>query len=146
IHAVRHAPGQLPLRPRPLRGECAARASGARLKLLDLPHERLPAPERAGRALPEQPSRRHRLDGDRAVRRQRPRGRHRGDRAPLAMADTPARIEPSAWRLPVAPMLAWTDTWRRVFHRLLAPHERLYTQMVHANAVIHGDRAKLLVL
>jgi tRNA-dihydrouridine synthase A len=38
----------------------------------------------------------------------------------------------------------WTDTHCRVFHRLLAPHARLYTEMVHANAVILGDRARLL--
>ncbi len=46
--------------------------------------------------------------------------------------------------LSVAPMMDWTDTHCRVFHRLLAPHARLYTEMVHANAVIHGDRARLL--
>ena len=49
-------------------------------------------------------------------------------------------------RLSVAPMMDWTDTYCRVFHRLLAPHARLYTEMVHANAVIHGDRRKLLAL
>lgn len=46
----------------------------------------------------------------------------------------------------VAPMMDWTDTHCRVFHRLLAPHARLYTEMVHANAVIHGDRERLLAL
>ncbi|MFT4255824.1 MAG: tRNA dihydrouridine(20/20a) synthase DusA [Pseudoxanthomonas sp.] len=46
--------------------------------------------------------------------------------------------------LAVAPMMDWTETWCRVFHRLLAPHARLYTEMVHANAAIHGDRARLL--
>ena len=49
-------------------------------------------------------------------------------------------------RLSVAPMMDWTDTHCRVFHRLLAPSARLYSEMVHANAVIHGDRAKLLAL
>lgn len=49
-------------------------------------------------------------------------------------------------RLSVAPMMDWTDTHCRVFHRLLAPHARLYTEMVTANAVIHGDRDKLLAL
>ncbi len=44
----------------------------------------------------------------------------------------------SALRLSVAPMMDWTDTHCRVFHRILAPHARLYTEMVHANAVIHG--------
>jgi tRNA-dihydrouridine synthase A len=43
-------------------------------------------------------------------------------------------------------MMDWTDTHCRVFHRILAPHARLYTEMVHANAVIHGDREKLLAL
>lgn len=50
---------------------------------------------------------------------------------------------PSA-RLAVAPMMDWTDRHCRVFHRLLAPHARLYSEMVHADAVIHGDRARLL--
>ncbi|MFT3754993.1 MAG: tRNA dihydrouridine(20/20a) synthase DusA [Pseudoxanthomonas sp.] len=47
-------------------------------------------------------------------------------------------------RLSVAPMMDWTDSHCRVFHRLLAPHARLYTEMVHANAAIHGDRQRLL--
>ena len=46
--------------------------------------------------------------------------------------------------LSVAPMMDWTDTHCRVFHRLLAPHARLYTEMVHANAVLQGDRKRLL--
>ena len=49
-------------------------------------------------------------------------------------------------RLSVAPMMDWTDTHCRAFHRVLAPHARLYTEMVHANAVIHGDRRKLLAM
>jgi tRNA-dihydrouridine synthase A len=55
-------------------------------------------------------------------------------------------IPPSQLRLSVAPMMDWTDSHCRAFHRVLAPHARLYTEMVHANAVIHGDRAKLLVM
>lgn len=47
-------------------------------------------------------------------------------------------------RLSVAPMMDWTDRHCRYFHRLLAPSARLYTEMVHANAVIHGDRERLL--
>ena len=47
-------------------------------------------------------------------------------------------------RLSVAPMMDWTDRHCRVFHRILAPGARLYTEMVHANAVIHGDRERLL--
>jgi tRNA-dihydrouridine synthase A len=47
-------------------------------------------------------------------------------------------------RLSVAPMMDWTDRHCRYFHRLLAPRARLYTEMVHANAVLHGDRHRLL--
>ena len=43
-------------------------------------------------------------------------------------------------------MMDWTDTHCRVFHRILAPDARLYTEMVHANAVIHGDRRQLLAM
>lgn len=53
---------------------------------------------------------------------------------------------PDTIRLSVAPMMDWTDTHCRVFHRLLSPHARLYTEMVHANAVIHGDRGRLLAM
>ncbi len=49
-------------------------------------------------------------------------------------------------RLSVAPMMDWTDSHCRVFHRALAPHARLYSEMVHANAVIHGDRDRLLAM
>ena len=38
----------------------------------------------------------------------------------------------------------WTDRHCRTFHRLLAPHALLYTEMVTAPAVIHGDRARLI--
>jgi tRNA-dihydrouridine synthase A len=47
-------------------------------------------------------------------------------------------------RLSVAPMMDWTDRHCRYFHRQLAPHARLYTEMVHAQAVLHGDRERLL--
>jgi tRNA-dihydrouridine synthase A len=43
-------------------------------------------------------------------------------------------------------MMDWTDTHCRVFHRTIAPHARLYTEMVHANAVVLGDRTRLLAL
>ncbi|WP_434026952.1 tRNA dihydrouridine(20/20a) synthase DusA [[Pseudomonas] boreopolis] len=60
-----------------------------------------------------------------------------------AIPSAPARYADSL-RLSVAPMMDWTDRHCRVFHRLLAPSARLYTEMVHANAVIHGDRERLL--
>lgn len=44
----------------------------------------------------------------------------------------------------IAPMMDWTDRHCRYFHRQLAPSARLYTEMVHARAVIHGDRDHLL--
>lgn len=53
-------------------------------------------------------------------------------------------LAPETTRLSVAPMMDWTDRHCRVFHRLLAPHALLYTEMVHAQAVIHGDRERLL--
>src|SRR5690606_36099470 len=62
-----------------------------------------------------------------------------------ARDDAAARYAASV-RLSVAPMMDWTDSHCRVFHRLLAPNARLYTEMVHANAVIHGDRARLLAM
>jgi len=41
-------------------------------------------------------------------------------------------------------MMDWTDRHCRYFHRLLTRRARLYTEMVVADAVIHGDRARLL--
>ncbi|MDA3887431.1 MAG: tRNA dihydrouridine(20/20a) synthase DusA [Allgaiera sp.] len=49
-----------------------------------------------------------------------------------------------AARLSVAPMMDWTDRHCRVFHRVLSRRALLYTEMVTAPAVIHGDRARLL--
>ena len=44
----------------------------------------------------------------------------------------------------VAPMMDWTDRNCRAFHRHLSQHALLYTEMVTAPAVIHGDRVRLL--
>ena len=44
----------------------------------------------------------------------------------------------------VAPMMDWTDRHCRWFHRQLSAHVRLYTEMVVADAVIHGPRDRLL--
>ena len=41
-------------------------------------------------------------------------------------------------------MLDWTDNACRHFHRLVAPGAVLYTEMVHANAILHGPRERLL--
>jgi tRNA-dihydrouridine synthase A len=47
-------------------------------------------------------------------------------------------------RLCVAPMMDWTDRHCRRLHRALSRHARLYTEMLTAEAVIHGDRSRLL--
>ncbi|MCR9135125.1 MAG: tRNA dihydrouridine(20/20a) synthase DusA [Alphaproteobacteria bacterium] len=44
----------------------------------------------------------------------------------------------------VAPMMDWTDRHCRFLHRLLTRHALLYTEMVVADAVIHGNRARLI--
>jgi len=41
-------------------------------------------------------------------------------------------------------MMDWTDSPCRVLHRALTRHALLYTEMVTAEAVLHGDRARLL--
>ncbi len=48
------------------------------------------------------------------------------------------------FRVSVAPMMDWTDRHCRWFHRQLSRHVWLYTEMVVADAVIHGDRDYLL--
>ncbi|MGH6957011.1 MAG: tRNA dihydrouridine(20/20a) synthase DusA [Caulobacteraceae bacterium] len=47
-------------------------------------------------------------------------------------------------KLCVAPMMDWTDRHCRRLHRGLSRRARLYTEMLTAEAVIHGDRARLL--
>ncbi|MGN6467402.1 MAG: tRNA dihydrouridine(20/20a) synthase DusA [Rhizobiaceae bacterium] len=47
-------------------------------------------------------------------------------------------------RLAVAPMMDWTDRHCRFFHRQLTSRTVLYTEMVVADAVLHGDRERLL--
>ncbi|HUG59990.1 MAG TPA: tRNA dihydrouridine(20/20a) synthase DusA [Candidimonas sp.] len=48
------------------------------------------------------------------------------------------------WRLCVAPMIDVTDRHCRYFHRLLAPHARLYTEMITTGALLHGKVARHL--
>ncbi len=47
-------------------------------------------------------------------------------------------------RFSVAPMMDWTDSACRRIHRLMSRHALLYTEMVTAQAVIHGDRERLI--
>lgn len=63
------------------------------------------------------------------------------DAPPLAAARA---ASDAALRFSVAPMMEWTDRHCRVFHRLLTRRAALFTEMVTAPAVIHGDRGRLL--
>ncbi len=47
-------------------------------------------------------------------------------------------------RLSVAPMMDWTDRHCRFFLRGFSPHVLLYTEMITAAAILHGDRDRLL--
>lgn len=46
--------------------------------------------------------------------------------------------------LSVAPMMDWTDRNCRFFHRQMTRHAMLYTEMVTAAAIVHGQRGRLL--
>ena len=46
--------------------------------------------------------------------------------------------------LSVAPMMDWTDTHCRYFMRLLDPNIKLYTEMITADALYHGDSDRFL--
>ncbi|HBK92641.1 MAG TPA: tRNA dihydrouridine(20/20a) synthase DusA, partial [Parvularcula sp.] len=48
------------------------------------------------------------------------------------------------WRFCVAPMMDGTDRHCRFFHRILTRRARLYTEMIVAEAVVRGDRQRLL--
>lgn len=47
-------------------------------------------------------------------------------------------------KLSVAPMMDWTNRHCRAFHRVMTRRALLYTEMVTAPAIIHGDRSRLL--
>jgi len=65
---------------------------------------------------------------------------HRAGPRPLDRPD----LQAPAHRLCVAPMMDWTDRHCRRLHRTLSRRTRLYTEMLTADAVVHGDRARLL--
>lgn len=44
----------------------------------------------------------------------------------------------------IAPMMDWTDRHCRYFHRQMTRHALLYTEMIVADAIIHGNRDRLL--
>src|SRR5690606_11170657 len=47
-------------------------------------------------------------------------------------------------RISVAPMMEWTDRHCRYFLRLFSPRMHLYTEMIHAAAILRGDSSRLL--
>ena len=47
-------------------------------------------------------------------------------------------------KIAVAPMMDWTDRHCRFFLRLLSPGAMLYTEMVTAAAIVHGDADRFL--
>jgi len=53
-------------------------------------------------------------------------------------------IDKDTYRVSVAPMMDWTDRHCRWFHRQLSKRAWLYTEMVVADAIIHGKRDYLL--
>ena len=55
-----------------------------------------------------------------------------------------AKTQFSAHRFCCAPMMDWTDRHCRVFHRQLSRQALLYTEMVTAQAIHHGDRHQLI--
>ena len=55
--------------------------------------------------------------------------------------DTPAPLRRT---FSVAPMMDWTDRHCRSFHRVLTKRALLYSEMLTAGAVLHGDRDHLL--
>ena len=59
--------------------------------------------------------------------------------APVTLRDSPVPA-----RVSVAPMMDWTDRHCRYFFRLLTQDTRLYTEMVTAQAILQGDRNRLL--
>ncbi|MGB3313170.1 MAG: tRNA dihydrouridine(20/20a) synthase DusA [Albidovulum sp.] len=56
----------------------------------------------------------------------------------------PNNAATAAAKLSIAPMMDWTDRHCRFFHRQISRHALLYTEMVTAPAVLHGDRDRLL--
>jgi tRNA-dihydrouridine synthase A len=55
-----------------------------------------------------------------------------------------AALQSGAKVFAVAPMIDWTDRHCRFLHRLLSRHALLYTEMIVADAAIHGKRERLL--
>ncbi len=58
--------------------------------------------------------------------------------------DLQKSVQACEFRISVAPMMDWTDRHCRYFLRGFSPDVLLYTEMITAAAILHGDRHKLL--
>lgn len=67
------------------------------------------------------------------------------DQPTPSLSDQPTSAQRSVnRRFSIAPMMDWTTSDCRVFHRLMSRHTLLYTEMVTTGALIHGDAARHL--
>jgi tRNA-dihydrouridine synthase A len=66
------------------------------------------------------------------------------EEGPVSVKEKSKSSEPTAYRLSVAPMMDWTDRHCRRFHRAFTRRALLYTEMVTADALLHGDVDRLL--
>ncbi len=69
---------------------------------------------------------------------------HLSLRGSLVSESTQKTMQNQMHKFSVAPMMDWTDRHCRVFHRALTRHALLYTEMVTAEAILHGKRDLLL--
>src|ERR1700679_1726262 len=53
-------------------------------------------------------------------------------------------VQPIDRKIAVAPMMDWTDRHCRYLLRAFSPRVLLYTEMITAAAIVHGDSARLL--
>lgn len=53
-------------------------------------------------------------------------------------------IDDSPWRICIAPMLDWTDRHYRYFMRQMTRQTKLYTEMIHANALFYGESKRYI--
>ncbi|MEM9600850.1 MAG: tRNA dihydrouridine(20/20a) synthase DusA [Pseudomonadota bacterium] len=60
------------------------------------------------------------------------------------MSSPSRQMLPHDYHISVAPMMDWTGRHCRFFHRQLSRRVRLYTEMVVADAIIHGPTERLL--
>jgi tRNA-dihydrouridine synthase A len=60
------------------------------------------------------------------------------------MSPMNAKTQFSAHRFCCAPMMDWSDRHCRFFHRQMTERALLYTEMVTAQAIRHGDRERLI--